>query len=796
MKALLVTALLAAPQADPIDVLLVTGANNHDWEWTHASLEAMLEEGGRFAVEVTTSPAETLARREALQRFDVFVLDYNGPRWGEVAEANFLDAVRGGTGVVVVHAANNAFRGWKEFEELVCLSWKPGHTGHGRFHEFSVRFEDRDHPITRTLPDFTAHPDELYHRLEHMHEAGFRVLGDALSTEASGGTGEREPMALVRDFGAGRVFHTPLGHVWRDRPETRASHEDPQFRNLIRRGTEWVATGEVRDGWRFANRLTALEEKAGWRLLFDGETLTGWRGVRSDELPAEGWEVRNGCIRHTRGGGDLVTTGSYENFELEFEWMVARGANSGVKVRFDEVRGIGPEYQVLDDAAHRDGANAEHSAGALYDVFEPAARLDRACGEWNRSRIVARGPRLEHWLNGERTVLCEVGSEAFEAARADSKFRGAEGFGSGAGPILLQDHGDEVWFRSLKIRDLDALPGEDVPLFEGGNGEGWRNNGDAQYELGDRQVRGTSSERGGHSFLISEATYGDFILECDLKLADSGNSGIQVRSHLVERTDKIYGYQIEIDPSDRRWSGGLYEEGRRGWLQNLESNPAGRAAFDRDGWNRYRIECIGPWIRTWVNGVPVTNYLDGMDLEGHFGLQVHGGKNTDLTWKNFRLRDLGKSSWTPLVTNTLLDSFESRSSAETFPAIVLSAESVETPPDLCLRARFRGDGWQLGFRGRGFDAAEQRVQRAPGLLEGATGWALDADSMRSAFKGEGMQEAILCAYGPRIVLHVNGERMGDVETTVAPPQGGFAFVRTRADAEFEFESLERLEHGP
>ena len=142
----------ATAESSRIPVLLIGGANNHDWSWTHGSLAGILEETGRFDVTITEEPAKTLADADALERYRAFVLDYNGPRWGEPAESNFVTAVRGGTGVVVIHAANNAFPGWKEFEEMVALLWRKG-TGHGRFHPFDVVVVDSDHPITRGMAE-------------------------------------------------------------------------------------------------------------------------------------------------------------------------------------------------------------------------------------------------------------------------------------------------------------------------------------------------------------------------------------------------------------------------------------------------------------------------------------------------------------------------------------------------------------------------------------------------------------------------------------------------------------------
>lgn len=544
-----------APPPRPVPVLIVTGANNHDWEWTSASLERILEGSGRFDATVTTDPAGLFASPAAFAPFAAFVLDYNGPRWGEPAERNFLDAVAGGKGVVVVHAANNAFQGWIGYEELVALAWRAG-TGHGRFHPFDVRITDRSHPITRTLPDLVAHPDELYHDLVPMHGTRYTVLADALSTKESGGTGEREPMIVVKEVGRGRVFHTPLGHVWRGQPDTRASHEDPQFVELIRRGTEWAATGAVADGTAAANRLETWDEKAGWRLLFDGTTLDGW-------VAADGWEVVSGALRRPHdAAGDLVSHASFTDVELDLEWM--RGAGAGATVTHGE---------------------AEHPLG------------DAPLGRWSRTRLVLRAAAEPH-------------------------------------PIGLRGAG-EVWFRSIRARDLRELPGREVPLLD--TLDHWTQLGDARWTLKDGVVRGESAG-GAQSFLVSKEVYADFFLELEVKI-DGGNSGVQVRSH-VDDAGRLFGVQLEIDRSERAWSGGVYDELRRGWLQGLGHHPLGREAFKRDGWNHYRIECVGSSIRCWVNGVQTADFVDRVDAAGRLGLQVHAGEGTRVAFRGVRVRVL------------------------------------------------------------------------------------------------------------------------------------------------------------
>lgn len=227
---------------DKINTLLLTGANNHDWKRSSAFCARLLTESERFSVEVTEDPSAAMSDADALASFRLLFMDYNGPEWSQAAKANFVSAVRGGTGLVVLHAADNAFRGWTEFETMVALLWREG-TGHGKFHEFPVTIVDHEHPITRGLGDYRT-TDELYHKLVHMHEAKFHVLATAFSSRESGGTGREEPIHVVTQYGRGRVFHQVLGHVWPGDPDMSAL-ENEGFQKTTLRGSEWAATGEV-----------------------------------------------------------------------------------------------------------------------------------------------------------------------------------------------------------------------------------------------------------------------------------------------------------------------------------------------------------------------------------------------------------------------------------------------------------------------------------------------------------------------------------------------------------------------
>lgn len=232
-----------------IQVLLLTGENNHDWARSAPFVKGILEASGKFQVDLVTDASAALEDAEGLKRYQVLFMDYNGPEWSATAKANFTAAISGGTGLVVLHAADNAFTGWVEFEQMVGLLWREG-TGHGEFHEFKVDIVDHYHPITRQFNSFTLW-DELYHRLVHLHDVPVRVLAAAYSDPAKGGTSRHEPMMVVTQYGQGRVFHSVLGHVWPGDPNgeykgaTMITFENPGFQRNLLRGTEWAATGDV-----------------------------------------------------------------------------------------------------------------------------------------------------------------------------------------------------------------------------------------------------------------------------------------------------------------------------------------------------------------------------------------------------------------------------------------------------------------------------------------------------------------------------------------------------------------------
>jgi hypothetical protein len=216
------------------------------------------------------------------------------------------------------------------------------------------------------------------------------------------------------------------------------------------------------------NRLTEAEKEAGWQLLFDGKTTEGWRGYKSESMPP-GWKVIDGALvrvsggaggKGAGGGDDIVTAQQFDNFELRLEWkIVDRAGNSGIVLRASEDAvtswHTGPEMQILDNAAYP-GRDVRQLAGACYDLYAPSQDVSHPRGEWNAVRVVAKGPHIEHWLNGVKLLEYELGSDDWKARVAKSKFKDMKHFQEPPtkGHICLQDHTARIEYRNIKIRPL------------------------------------------------------------------------------------------------------------------------------------------------------------------------------------------------------------------------------------------------------------------------------------------------------------------------------------------------------
>ena len=199
-----------------------------------------------------------------------------------------------------------------------------------------------------------------------------------------------------------------------------------------------------------------------WQPLFDGHSFDGWTQANGSSVEAPAWEIVDGMLHLDRSkgaGGNLLTERKFGDFELSFEWKVARQANNGIKYRVADFDGrvLGLEYQVIDDGTLPQ-LKPNHKTASIYDIYDvPDHNLLRPAGEFNRGRIVVRHDRIEHWLNGCRLTVAYVGSDEWNQRIAASKFSDVEGFGTiQIGHIMITDHKDEVWYRNIYVRDLSA----------------------------------------------------------------------------------------------------------------------------------------------------------------------------------------------------------------------------------------------------------------------------------------------------------------------------------------------------
>lgn len=398
-----------------------------------------------------------------------------------------------------------------------------------------------------------------------------------------------------------------------------------------------------------SNALTPAEKAAGWTLLFDGASLDKWRGYRKEGFPEQGWTVDGGALKVSSGGGDIVTRDEYEDFELQLEWKASPGGNSGIMYLVSEEHDwpwqTGPEFQILDDpGAGMEGAES-HSAGAIYDLYAPSTgKTLHPAGEWNHARIRLKDGVLQHWLNGEKVAQVDLDGEAWKQRIAESKFSGYEGFGvQPKGRIALQDHGNDIWFRNIKVRDLDKPMPNERALFNGEDMTGW-----SGFLAGDADPKETWSVRDGvlvctgrpAGYIKTEDAYEDFVLKLDWRwdpeTKQAGNSGVLLR---MTGEDKVWPRSVEAQLMSGN-AGDFYSIGEVPMKTDPERRNGRHTKRMRDAenpvgeWNHYEIIVDGGEVTLFINGAKVNHAWDVEEQAGVICLQSEGAP---IHFRNIRL---------------------------------------------------------------------------------------------------------------------------------------------------------------
>jgi hypothetical protein len=394
------------------------------------------------------------------------------------------------------------------------------------------------------------------------------------------------------------------------------------------------------------NILTRQEIAEGWKLLFDGKTTDGWRGFKMDKMPVN-WSVADGCLtaRGTGGGetaNDIITVDQYEDFDLYLEWAIAPAGNSGImfhvlEAGYPSTYATGPEYQLIDDAGWPGGLEEWQQAGANYAMHnaDRSKKKLMPAGEFNSSRIKCENGHVTHWLNGEIIVEYDLWTDEWFKLAHEGKWKDYPGYGlARKGYIGLQDHGSNVRFRNIKIKDLTD---KGLALFNGIDLTGWVNHGEEKWYVEDGMLVGASGSQGGYGYLATDKDYYNFILRVQFRLEEDGNSGVFFRSKL-NGTD-IKGWQAEVAPPGNN-TGAIYESGGRGWLNEIPDDREN--ILKPDEWNDMVILLKDDKVMTWLNGELMTNLTDETIAEGRgvIALQVHSGGSVAVKWKNIFIKPM------------------------------------------------------------------------------------------------------------------------------------------------------------
>ena len=375
-----------------------------------------------------------------------------------------------------------------------------------------------------------------------------------------------------------------------------------------------------------------------------------------------------------------------------------------------------------------------------------------------------------------------------------------------------------VW--SLELAGAPAW----TPLFDGKSLRGWKQcNGSASYKVGKGVIVGTTAEGSPNSFLCTEKSYGDFVLEFEVQVDSRLNSGVQIRSH-QNAEGRVYGYQVEIASEKSGVAGGIYDEARRGWLANIALDPAASKAFKDNQWNKYRVEAMGDHMKVTVNGVAAADLVDSVDLDGFIALQVHsfqGDSPAQVRWRNLRIQDLGKHTWQPLGDGKTMAGWVKNGGGEwsvtngVFAGRVTPDEQKrgfliwnEEWKDFTVRMRYKivqgnsGVFFRMGDPDNGTDVNKMGFEvevdptRDAGSLQepgrGARGWILHTGPAEKMdyFRPNEFNTLEIHAHGGDLTMHVNGVKTSEFKNDSGRKTGRLALqLNPRKELEVYFKDF-------
>lgn len=403
------------------------------------------------------------------------------------------------------------------------------------------------------------------------------------------------------------------------------------------------------------NTLTPAEKAAGWQLLFDG-TASKLRGYKKESFT---WAVEDGSIKVVPGAGDLITIDQFSDFEFQVEWKATPKANSGIMYRVAEKHDYtwmtGPEFQVLDDFGHAGNLKAIQSAGAMYDLAEPPADKPlKPAGEWNHARIWIKDGLVKHFLNGRKTAEVRIDGQEWKDRVAQTKFKPFEGFGvQPTGHIALQDHGDTLWYRNIKVRDLaNPAPTGTQAIFDGRSLTGWTA---VVPDLAKDKKDQTAPWTAKDGVLICSGTPAGYLRTMDAfehyalafdwrwspETKKTGNSGVLLA---IAGPDKVWPDCLEAQLQHGR-AGDFWNLG----AMSLTADPARtngrnvRAISDAERaageWNHYEIIVDRDEVNLFINGEWVNNATKVGVRPGPIGLQSEGA---EIHFRALRLAPIAK----------------------------------------------------------------------------------------------------------------------------------------------------------